>query len=51
MFTNLYADFDHSIFSLLGGLLSSPYHPMSSRESMADMIKFLSHYGVHLKHA
>jgi hypothetical protein len=49
MFTNLYADFEHSIFSIIRKLLAAPYHPMTSKESMADMLKFLSHFGVHLK--
>eukprot|EP00605_Chrysophyceae_sp_TOSAG23-4_P000995 GSChrysophyteH1.ASY1.ANO1.1096.1 assembled CDS len=49
MFPNLYADLDKSVVSILYSTLGSFYHPISTPESMNDMLKFLGHYGVHLR--
>jgi hypothetical protein len=48
MFSNLYADLDISLLLLLKKLLIAPYHPMTSKSAMDDMLKFIAHFGIHL---
>jgi len=49
LFTNLYADLDVSMFSVLSEILSRPYSPVSSPQVMQELLKFMAHFGLHLK--
>ena len=49
LFTNLYADLDLSMFSVLSKILSEPYAPVSSPQVMQEMLRFMTHFGLHLK--
>ena len=49
LFSNMYADLDVSMLKALSKLLSAPYSPMGSQQSMQEMFKFLGHFGVHLQ--
>jgi len=49
LFTNLYADLDLSMFSVLSKILAEPYVPVSSPQVMQELLKFMAHFGLHLE--
>ena len=48
MFPNLYADLEENVFDIISNILNYPYHALSSRESMMDVLKYMRHFGLNL---